>query len=468
MNIAFVANGDKCAFFDLIGKSIKDKMNDVNIYWICISRKQYNYLLSNGYKPEDILLINWDVRNNPQTMPIGEYKLHELVWGDRRMKHHFEDGLKYLTNIQLMFHSFVEEKKLRYIFGEMTWAHEILMNRICKDKFAGKCYYLHPQSIRIPNGRFVFMDSEFQNTIFSLTENIQPESELKDFEIPIKPVVPERVADVAKDVKSRLNVKYTIERILGFFIFNRFKNHNRDSLQSLKYSLHTRIGMFIKEEWNKLYYSHWLKKVNFTSLESKKFFFVTLHMQPEASVDVVGRYYEDQFEMIRNVWRILPNDYYLVVKEHTNAIGNRGRTFFKKCLSLKNILIVDEQESSHRILNLSETVFTNSGTVALEGALYGKDVFVFSEIFFGKISNCHKISLEDLKFSSNYFQMLDNCKKRDMNKMTISEYSKYILQSSFSGVIDPHDGSHYFTDVDNVNTIAEGFVKLLTQTNECK
>lgn len=457
MNIAFVANGHKCQFFDLIGKTIKEKMSGINIYWICISLHQYKYLLSNGYNENEILMINWDVRKLKDRDSIGEYKIHELIWGDRRMKYHFNEAFKCLTNIQSLFYDFVVKNNLKFIFGEMTWAHEILMNRICQDKFSGNCVYLHPQSIRIPNGRFVFMNNEFQNSLFPASEYFHPEEYLNEQEVPIKPIVPQRVAEVAADVQSRLSWKYKMKRILGFLIFNRLRSNNSDSLQSIQYPFFVRIGKFWQEEFNKFYYTKLLKKNSIEDLKDKKFFFITLHMQPEASIDVVGRYHEDQYEMIRDVWRILPNDYYIVIKEHTNAIGNRGKAFFLKCLSLKNVLIVNEWESSHQLLNMAEAVFTNSGTVALERALYDKVVFLFSRIFFDKLAKCHCITLEDLKFSANYYKLLESCEKRDIEKMSKDDYSKYILRSSFSGVIDPHDNSHYYTDRSNIEMIANSF-----------
>ena len=307
MNIAFVANGDKCQFFDLIGRSMGKKI-DLKVYWICVGKSQHDYLLSIGYDANDILLLNWDVKESSGTK-VGEYKLNELAYVDRVLKYHFEDGITFLTKLQSLFYDFVKSKNLSYIFGEMTLAHEILMNRICRDKFADTCFYLHPQSIRIPNGRFTFMDTEFQGTIFPAAEYIHDQTETDNFEIPIKPVVPQRVADVARDVKKSLSLQYRVNRI-SKFVVNRFKSHPKDNLQTTRRnSLSKRIDKFLTIEHNKYYYTKLLKKSTLADLEGKKFFFITLHMQPEASIDVVGRYYEDQFLLIWNVWRILPTDY---------------------------------------------------------------------------------------------------------------------------------------------------------------
>jgi hypothetical protein len=460
-NIAIVANGEKFLFFFKIFEVIKEKNTDkkINIFWICISNEQFNYITEKGCNPNNILLINWEIRNG-NGKEVGDYKINELASADRQLKNHFSEGLVYLKKMQSIFFDFVYNNSIQLIFGEMTWAHEILMSRICLDKFKKKCFYLHPQSIRIPNGRFTMLDSEFQNSIFSPVEFIQLESELEKFEVPIQPVVPQRVAEVEADIQRTLTWKYRLRRLVEFLIINRLKNNsnNSDSLQNLGLPPWKRRKMVWQLEMKKLYYTKVLKKISLEFLNDKKFFFITLHMQPEASVDVVGRYYEDQFQVIYNVWRILPSECYLVVKEHTNAIGNRGKEFFQKCMALNNVLIINEFESSHKILKRAETVFTNSGTVALEGALFGKDVFLFSHIFFDKIKYCHKISLEDLKYTNNFNHLLEICRERDRDKMTITDYSKYIIRSSFPGVIDPHTNSPLFNDRNNIGTIAESFI----------
>lgn len=435
------------------------KRPDLKILWICAAKFQFEYLIEKGWAKDDILLLNWEIISSKKGETIGEYKLNELVYGDRVLKYRKEEGKLYLSKIQSIFYDFVVNKDIKYIFGEITWAHEILMSRICLDKFKDNCVYLHPQSIRIPNGRFTFMDTEFQDSIYKKAEYFHDTNETKSFDIPIQPTVPQRVAEVEKDVMHSLTLKYKITRILNFIQNNRIKNRPNDNLQTLRLS--ESVKKFFTTIINQKYYTKILKKTGLSELEGKKFFFLTLHMQPEASIDVVGRYYDNQFLLIRDVWRILPNDYALVIKEHTNAIGNRGKEFFKNCLSLNNVIVVDEKASSHKLINMCETIFTNSGTVALEGALYKKDVFLFSGIFFDKLKYCHRISLEDLKYSSNYFDLLQKCKTRDQDKMTVEAYSDYIIRSSFSGVIDGHKGSYYYTDTKNIETIAEGFMKFI-------
>ena len=167
MNIAFVANGKKTEFFYQIGLEIQKICPQVDIYFICSSSVQYDIYLNHGVQKNKLLLINWSILYR-DSKPIGEYKLNEIAGYDRGLKNCFEDGIRYLKNMQEPFFNFVSGNNLKYIFGEMTWASEVLMARICQDKFNGSCAYLHPQSIRIPNGRFCFMDTEFQDSLYPI------------------------------------------------------------------------------------------------------------------------------------------------------------------------------------------------------------------------------------------------------------------------------------------------------------
>lgn len=157
----------------------------------------------------------------------------------------------------------------------------------------------------------------------------------------------------------------------------------------------------------------------------------------------------------------MPADCFLVVKEHTNAIGNRGKRFFKSLQSIRNVIIPDENISSHLILNNSIGVFTNSGTVALESGLYKKHAFLLSRIFFDKLKYCHRVTLEDFKYCKNFEDLKEKCIERDKSKMNLEEYSEYIIRSSFAGIIDPHTTSNLFVDSQNIETIAGSFRQFL-------
>ncbi|MFQ6009258.1 MAG: hypothetical protein ACE5K8_09960, partial [Candidatus Zixiibacteriota bacterium] len=91
-NICFVANYSKTYFFHAVAQQLQQQ--GYNIFWVVVGRKLREYLLDN-YKENRILYLNKKCEDLP-TGKIGEYKLNELVYGDRTLKYTPEEGVRYL------------------------------------------------------------------------------------------------------------------------------------------------------------------------------------------------------------------------------------------------------------------------------------------------------------------------------------------------------------------------------------
>lgn len=79
-------------------------------------------------------------------MPIRDFKLNELLFGDRVLKYNYVEG-KLLINIQRDIRDFLVKSSINSL-GEVTWAHELLISRIC-NTYLHINYYSF-QTIRIP------------------------------------------------------------------------------------------------------------------------------------------------------------------------------------------------------------------------------------------------------------------------------------------------------------------------------
>ena len=55
-----------------------------------------------------------------------------------------------------------------------------------------------------------------------------------------------------------------------------------------------------------------------------------LQVQPEAGSDVKARYYENQKELIFNIYKTLGNNACLYIKEHNAGVGLRNINFYKR------------------------------------------------------------------------------------------------------------------------------------------
>lgn len=152
-SICFVTNYKKTYFFDAIGKEIQSQGGG-KVYWIVLNNMLYNYLLPT-YGAESLLLVNKEQGSFPNGK-VGEYKLNELVSVDRALKYYGEWSYDFLRNIQKPIYDFISSNKISYVFGETTYAHEVMLCRMLKDKKELNCKYLHPQTIRIPGYHFTF------------------------------------------------------------------------------------------------------------------------------------------------------------------------------------------------------------------------------------------------------------------------------------------------------------------------
>ncbi|WP_242203340.1 hypothetical protein [Aestuariivivens insulae] len=445
-NICFVSNFHKTYFFEEVALELKNK--DYNIFWLCFERKMLIHL-EKKFPSENILLLS---RNSIENKPkkIADFKLNELVNGDRFLRHQTDWAYQYLIRIQQPVLNFIKEKKINFIFGEVTHAHEILIHRLVNRFKELNCKYLHPQSVRIPNKRFFFLEDEFQAEIFNddKIHNDNWEVELET----IVAVRPRRVAQVDSDVKKELSVSGKFDRLKRFFTQ---ENISKD-LPSVIENRKKRSKIALKEEFNKLTY-RFVKTADESILNNKKFVVYTLHMQPEASVDVVGVYYDDQLRNIKNIWRILPDEWYIVIKEHSNAIGNRSYSFFKEFLKLRNSILLNEKVDSHLIIDKAEAIFSVSGTIAYEAALKGKYSFTFANIFFNKLKNCLKITLDDFRNIGSINELFDILKERNEEKLSIPEYSEYLYQRSYNGIVDAPVNSVDWHDQDNIKVVSESF-----------
>src|SRR3989338_739161 len=82
----------------------------------------------------------------------------------------------------------------------------------------------------------------------------------------------------------------------------------------------------------RLRYSRFLKKNQITLLQAKqmKYLIYPLHVEPEASTLVLGRWFNDQKRIIEMISKNLPAGYSLIIKEHHGALGKRALSFYKE------------------------------------------------------------------------------------------------------------------------------------------
>ena len=430
-SIAFVANYQKTIFFHEIAEKLTEK--GIQVYWVSVSKVWINYLLDQGVDKDKILYLPRST-SKQNSSELGNFNLNELIYSDRVLRYEATFGQKYLKSIQKPVQDFILKNKISFIFGEITWAHEVLINRMCNSVHSLGCQYLKPQTIRIPNGRFAFFKDEYEKEIYEIEQN-SSDSVVWDFELKkpdyfhlnnLKNSLQYRIKSLAKKIK---------------LAFHSDKNDFEDPTQRKN-----KVGFLIqklKEEINFYLYKLCVNKISFEQIPEKIWVYY-LHKQPEASVDLIGRYYEDQFKNIYWLARKMPDDCSLMVKEHTNAIGDRSLQFFKRVNELNRVHVIDENIDSFTLIEKSQKTITVSGTVAYEAALLGKDVLLFSNVFFSMLPTIQNVNNDD-----------------PLEKKTIDEFKKYIYANSLEGIVSDPISDPRCVRPENISKIVNAIMNII-------
>lgn len=438
-NICFVSNFEKTFIF----KEITDNLSDeFQVFWICVSKKYYQFLTDGGIDPNKILFIPKNFAGNDA--PIGDFKLNELVSFDRFLSKNISEGISYLSKIQAPISNFLKDNAISLIFGELTWAHELLISRISKT--ISDCEYYNPHTVRIPSDRFAFFQDE--------QEQFVVESGDVDESFTIELKKPDYLIKNNEILKKQKTVGSKIGRAKRYFTAENIDKNDPSLLGDNK----ERLKRGVSEELNKVSYGMKVPLISIEGINGRKYVMYPLHKQPEASIDVLGRYMNDQAENILNIWRILPPDVILLVKEHSNAIGDRDARFFNDLVKYPNIYIIDHQADTRTLLENSEAIFTVSGTIAYEAGLLGKRAFTFSEMFFNKMEGVNRIELTDFRYCTSFEDLIKRSEDRYSEKMDRATFDKYFLKHTFKGSWMPSIESTF--DKENIQNLISAIEKL--------
>lgn len=431
-SVAFVANYNKTLFFQKVATQLEQ--DGVRVFWICVSNYWYKRLLQDGVIAEQVLYLPRSIVKAPDSYHADgvehNYQLNELIYSDRTLRHEVDFGEAYLRAIQAPIRTFIQQNQLSYIFGEVTWAHEILLNRMCLQEKALNCCFLKPHTIRIPNKRFAFFADELEERLYEIEGG-----EEQDWQFELKK--PDYFH--LNDKKNALSV-----RLLSLFnkislAFSAEKHDYQDPTQRLN-----RLSFFsdkLRQEFNYYVYKLFVKTCSVESLPAR-FWVYYLHKQPEASIDIVGRYAEDQYANIIRLSKMMPDDCQLLVKEHSNAIGDRPYSFYKRIKQLNRVDLIDERADSYQLIEQAEKTVTVSGTVAYEAGLLNKPTLAFSRAFFTVLPSIETIE--------------------QVEKISLQTFKKRLYKNSFEGIIsDPITGDPNCITAENIELVSKAFLQVI-------
>lgn len=292
------------------------------------------------------------------------------------------------------------------------------------------------------------LDANYLNVDYSDNEVAFADRILKEFEgIDCPPPAMQTVR-----TKPRLDKSFWLAPIK--YLLRRF-----DRIYNDKYSY-----MYYKGYNNALdpvvFYFHYLKSRKYyrDADFNKKYVYLPLHYQPEASTCVCAEKYEKQLFYIDSWAKSLPADTVLYVKEHYALIGYRDPNFYTELKKYPNVVLIDPWESSRKLIEKSVAVAALTGTAGLEALLLRKPVFVCGNAVYETAPGI--IKLDDI--FDNYVQNIEVWKKPE--RSDIVKYLCACIRSYDKG--NAYAQNFYELIDDNIDAICESLYRELKRIME--
>ena len=379
MNILLVESHYRTRTWRKALQSLED-----NLYVISVVAEERDIFYANGLSKDNLLDLHNPVIESYSYTLAESYLLklelemglcvNEIALMDRTLR--LKDSeyiIKYLYHIAKNVRDFIENKKIELVFIEPTWSHEILITAICKS--LGIPVYAPVKDKIIANRFFMFEGYKHLNLF---TRNNNPDKD----KIAKKSIDSILIPDEKPQYFSQFNKrnKFTFSKFRVLYDISKLlisgKNNNNIQPPWAK-AVKKKLTSIAKARYFSLF-SPFIKQKNI----NKNYILITLHVQPEASIDVVGVKYFDQIDFVRQIVRTTPANHLVVVKEHPHAFGDRPLNFYKELLSIPRVEVLSPFSESRHAIKKAKLVISNTGTSSLEAAIMGIPGVTATEMYF--------------------------------------------------------------------------------------
>jgi hypothetical protein len=227
------------------------------------------------------------------------------------------------------------------------------------------------------------------------------------------------------------------------------------SIRSLKLSFTTEKlfkgeghYLFHKIKMNLISFVEYFRKIKFDYFQHKyfdikddskinnlpnKFILFALQVTPESSINSLEPYFIDQLRAIDLIRLNMPNDFYLVVKEHPSMIGLRENSYYETLRKKAGIILVSPYVNTKEIMKKAKLISTITGTIGLESIMNDKPILMFGPTFFS-----HLVKRYDsyLNLKNDIYDLIYNFKPLSKDQKIIEIAKLYNISYNFM-LFDP-------------------------------
>ena len=376
-----------------------------------------------------------------------EYR--RIIHGDRRLRVLPESvTLNYLFDVTSRAEAIFKRTPPRLVIMEATWAHELIVCQLAKKQ--GIPVYC-PGPVRFVRNRIFFFKNDARENFFERASGqTSATPSIEFFKEP-----PEDFETLSKRNAFSISKLKPLFRLLRDFLF-KYRN----------YFIQPSLFEYC---WNKsfaiirFYLLKGLEK-SLCSLpkENERYCLIGLHVQPEASIDVVGRRFSNQKRFVEDIRRALPVGCTVFVREHPHAVGSRPIWHYLYFRFVLHAGIAPFFEKKDDILRGASLVLTVAGTLSLEAAAQGVRSGTAQKMFFSDVLEIKELPTDPIQLREMIIDVLardaQNHHWRDRSK----RLEALVRQHSFPGKTSAPNRDDYALSEENLSNLSIAFNELIS------
>ncbi|SES34648.1 hypothetical protein SAMN04487958_1172 [Vreelandella subterranea] len=222
-----------------------------------------------------------------------------------------------------------------------------------------------------PRGRLSSVARLFKS--LNNTEIIEKEKQAKNLleEFRSCPEPPEYMVRNHAILNSNLPVKVTISAIITTIKACLKIPRGQRDVQIVV----SRVWWGVLNSWRRNYVLRSFSRVEL----NKKFIYYPLHVDPEASTQVLSPYHTDQLSVIEALAKSAPADMMVVVKEHAPMVGKRPKGFYSKIRRMPRVVLLGPEYVGLDLVQKASITAVLTGTAAWEAIRLGKSTVVIGD-----------------------------------------------------------------------------------------
>jgi hypothetical protein len=470
MRIAFIPS----AYRTVVARELAVRFERAghSVYWLCPNRRWTRWLIEHGVEPGQILDITryaqeWleagdDTNGERAELHALERKsgwnIHDLIASDHLLARRDTDyAVRYLATCARHARRFLQEHAIELITGEMTWAFEQIIGHVAVELGVT---FVRPMDVRVPHDRTGFFRDRKEQDMVELrattsADRTEARALLKAYrEKPRQPAYMSLNQSVLRANSDRIKLltKHVVDLALDPYDetsrrpLGLIADHSKQVLRTL---INGKLGPFEMPD----------------DQPKRPFVLVTLHLQPEMTIDVMASPLCNQIATTEALARTLPVTHDLYVKEHIVALGRRPPGVYAALRAIPGVRLIDPRAHTFRLIQQASLTVAATGTAVYEASLLGRPGVTMGPTVFSPIVVSDRFN----PFVDSLGETIERCAgKNPHNDEEIVEFLAWLFAQTVPGAGGDALWQPYAMDPAYLDSVADGFFTLFASLSASK